>query len=162
MFVTGHHADLYALPANFDVHIAGIHVTLDNVGVPTTDGRRLAEATHPHKHKSDPRHCASSAKGQWLVSIGVSELAVFTAVQIPLDHSPVINRLPGLRITHKVQDGSAAAWHFGRQFTRNEAKLARLTGSIPSVVGPANATERIVYQSLRLSSNKAPHEMSTR
>lgn len=37
LVVAGHHADVYAMPANFDVHIADVRVTLGNVGVPTTD-----------------------------------------------------------------------------------------------------------------------------
>lgn len=61
---------------------------------PTTDARRLAKAAHPHKNRSDPWRCAPSFVGQWLVYIGVSELALLAPLQVPLDHTPVINRLP--------------------------------------------------------------------
>lgn len=76
LFVAGHHADLPAMPPEFDAHVADIRLTMDTVGVPTTCARRMVEAMYPFR--GDSWHSNFSEGSQWALILSIAELSVLT------------------------------------------------------------------------------------
>lgn len=84
--------------------------------------------------------------GQWGVSVGVSEIAVLTLLQIPLNHATHTNRLDGRRVPHDAPCGIDRGWNVQYHFAGNGALLAALVGLAASVFG-SDCERQLVYQS---------------
>lgn len=58
-----------------------------------------------------------------------------TALQIPLPDAVLINRLSGRHVPRDASYGFDQVWNVQYNFTKDDARLAALTGSVPSVLG---------------------------
>lgn len=134
LFVVGEHADLYGMPPEFGGHVADIRLSLDIVGVLTTDDRRMAQAMH--RHEAGARHTNCCDPSQWALCHAIAELIVTTALQVRWRDVVAINVLFGRRTRTDEMYGYDVAWHIEREFSGHDARLAMVASSTPSVLGP--------------------------